>query len=107
MRGKNLAVNYDAVVDFLLGLPAFTDTLPETLSFEYARDFLEAHVMGMMELEEEGIFPEENQELTEVLLGEHFWGRPEKAYVTRTPGVVVWRRGQKYVLPLIIIELHF
>jgi len=105
MRGYNLAIDYERVAGLLVE-HFVDDSMAADLSFARCRDVLKEHVLAMMDTDDDTPW-EELPGLTDVLLNEHFHGRPEKAYVTEVPGVVVFLKGFKMTLPLVIIELHY
>ena len=104
MWGQRVAIDYDAVIDYLLS-QCDRDDPNTTLSFEQARKLLEEQADAMLDLDPDAT---EDVALTEILL-EHYWtgGTIDRIVVTGVPGVVMFRNGQMYKLPLVLIELKY
>lgn len=103
MWGQRVAIDYDAVLDHLLS-QCDRDDPNTTLSFEQARKVLEEQADAMLDLDPTSL---EDVALTEILL-EHYWiGTIDRVSVTGVPGVVLFRDGRMYKLPLVLIELSY
>lgn len=104
MRGYyNVLIDYDALGEYLLANCDPDAIVSEALSFERVRKLLADQADGMLDLDPGSL---EDVALTEILL-EHYWiGVIDHIVVTSVPGVVVMARGQKLILPLVIIKLR-